>query len=292
VTVLRFPAEIAVGEVWWEDPREPGEWGHRLATGEVEVPDGTAVTLSVSLVAEVGVSAAQVGLWAAPAGTILPPRQVRRPQPRVTWRPGTPGSAFRNDASVWGGPEDSSYYVKTGHEAVDLGFIRDLPADSVVDLALTGEFVPASFAAVTHLAPGLRDLSVYVDSFGADAPSVIAELTALERLSVAGHSLPEDGPVSLIDDHALSALAGLPALEALSLLGGSYTEDGLRQLSRLPKLRHLHVERGGLTPAMFRFAATMPALTELEGMDEDFEHPWTPAQVDQLRALLPHISVC
>jgi hypothetical protein len=35
--VLRFPAEIAVGEVWWEDAREPDEWGHLLAIGVVEV---------------------------------------------------------------------------------------------------------------------------------------------------------------------------------------------------------------------------------------------------------------
>jgi hypothetical protein len=35
VTALRFPAEIAVGEVWWEDAREPGGWGHLLAIGVV-----------------------------------------------------------------------------------------------------------------------------------------------------------------------------------------------------------------------------------------------------------------
>ena len=87
-------------------------------------------------------------------------------------------------------------------------------------------------------------------------------------------------------------IADLPALEVLSLLGGSYTEHGLRQLSRLPRLRHLHIERGGLTPSMFGFAATMPALTVLEGLDEYPDNPWTPAEVEQLRALLPHVSVC
>ena len=81
---------------------------------------------------------------------------------------------------------------------------------------------------MAHLAPGLRDLSVYIDNLGAEASSVIADL---------------------------------PVLEALSLLGGSYTEHGLQQLSRLRKLRHLHIERDGLTPSMFRFAAAMPALT-------------------------------
>lgn len=47
MTVLRFPAEIAVGEVSWEDAREPDGWGHLLAIGMVEVPDGTAVDLSI-----------------------------------------------------------------------------------------------------------------------------------------------------------------------------------------------------------------------------------------------------
>jgi len=53
MTALMFPAEIAVGEIWWEDAREPDGSGHRLAIGVVEVPDGTAVDLSVYTVAEV-----------------------------------------------------------------------------------------------------------------------------------------------------------------------------------------------------------------------------------------------
>jgi hypothetical protein len=89
----------------------------------------------------------------------------------------------------------------SAEEAVDLEFIRGLPADGVFDLSLTGNIVPASFAAVAHLAPGLRDLSVYIDDLGDEAPSVIAELTVLERLSLAGHSAPEDGPSLRLDDH-------------------------------------------------------------------------------------------
>jgi hypothetical protein len=46
VTVLRFPAKIAVGELSWEDDRQPGGWGHQLPTGAVDVPDGTAVQLN------------------------------------------------------------------------------------------------------------------------------------------------------------------------------------------------------------------------------------------------------
>jgi hypothetical protein len=50
-----------------------------------------------------------------------------------------------------------------------------------------------------------------------------------------------------LDDHALSAIADLPALEYLAILDGAYTEHGLQQPRRLPKLRHLHIEREGLT---------------------------------------------
>ena len=177
MTALRFPAEIAVGEVWWEDVREPGGWGHLLAIGVVDVPDGTTVRLSVYTVAGVSVSNRQAG-WAAPAGTsprpAVPPRRV---QERVTWHREMPDRLLRNDRSIWGGPGEGSYSIGSGEEAVDLEFIRGLPADSVSEVNL-GELVPGSFAAVAHLAPGLRDLSVYIDDLGEAAPSVIAELTA------------------------------------------------------------------------------------------------------------------
>jgi hypothetical protein len=287
VTALRFPAEIAVGEVEWEDPLEPGGQGHLLAIGVVEVPDGTAVTLDVNDVAEVTVSGhGRAGGWAALAGTR---RRAARPGPagpRVTWQRGMPGSALGNTRSIWGEPGES-YSVETGDEPVDLEFLRALPADSVRELSL-GDVVPASFAAVAHLAPGLRDLRLYLDDLGDDAPSVIAELTALESLRLYGD---DDGPGRL-NDHALFAIADLPALEYLALLDGSYTEQGLHQLRRLPKLRHLHIEREDLTAPMFAFAAAMPALTRLTGLDEyGDDGPMPPAEVDQVRAMLPHINM-
>jgi hypothetical protein len=174
----------------------------------------------------------------------------------------------------------------------DLAFLFGLPPDSVSELNLTGDFVAASFPAVAHLAPGLMALSVYIDVLGPQAPAVIAELAALERLSLAGHADPEDGPSPRLNDHALFLIAGLAHLESLSLLGGSYTRHGLQHLRRLPKLSHLHIEREGLTPAMFGFAAGMPALTRLTGPDEfGDDGPMTPAQVRQIRAMLPHISM-
>jgi hypothetical protein len=198
-----------------------------------------------------------------------------------------PDRALRNSRSIWGEPRNESYSVEHGEQAVDLEFIRGLPADSVFELSLSG-VVPASFAAVAHLAPGLRGLGLFLDDLGDDAASVIAELTALESLRLYGN----DGPSLRLDDHALSAIAGLPALEYLALLGGPYTEHGLQQLRRLPALRHLHIEREDLTAPMFRFAAAMPALTRLTGLDEfGDDGPMPPAEVDQLRAMLPHISM-
>src|SRR5215472_13675333 len=128
---LRFPADIAVGEVRWEDVREPGGWGHLLAIGVVEVPDGTVVRLSVYTVAEVSVSNRQTG-WAAPVGTplrrVVPPRPA---QERITWHREMPDRVLRNNRSIWGGPGERSCSIGRGEEAVDLEFIRGLPADSV-----------------------------------------------------------------------------------------------------------------------------------------------------------------
>ena len=201
-----------------------------------------------------------------------------------------PDSALPQQQEHLGRARDGSYSVGHGEEAVDLEFIRGLPADSVSDLSL-GRRRPGSFAAVAHLAPGLRRLGLYLDNLGDDAPSVIADLTALESLALYGDSAMDEA-LARLDDHALSVIADLPALEYLALLDGSYTEHGLRQLRRLPKLRHLHIEREGLTAPMFRFAAAMPALTRLTGLDEfGDDGPMPPAEVDQVRAMLPHISM-
>jgi hypothetical protein len=223
------------------------------------------------------------------------------------WWPGASGD--RAAIGTVDLPDGAAVRLKVGHASygtmkpyrpskkrpIDLGFIRDLPADSVCDLTVWCDIVPGSFAAVGHLGPGLRDLDVYLDHLGEGVPPVIAELTALERLALFGHDPvhPGDEPSLLLDDHALNAIADLPNLEFLSLLGGCYTEHGLRQLVRLPNLRHLHVEREGLTAPMFRFAADMPALTELNGLDEfGNDGPMPPAEVKRVRAMLPHITVC
>ncbi len=127
MTALRFPAEISVGEVWWEDVREPGGSGHLLAIGVVEVPDGTAVRLSAYTVAEVSVFGWQAGIFEAPAGT-GPGRRSRSADfvsglgvMRGTGDGrGLPGTrecpiALRNTRSIWGGP---------GRQATASGAVR------------------------------------------------------------------------------------------------------------------------------------------------------------------------
>jgi hypothetical protein len=149
---------------------------------------------------------------------------------------------------------------------------------------------------------GLSLISEYqldVDAvLGAD-DAAIASVTAMELLVGVervgdAHKQARSVHVEavLASLHALSMIAGLPALEYLALLDGAYTEHGLRQLARLPKLRHLHVEREGLSAPMFRFAAAMPALTKLTGLDEfGDDGPMPPAQVQRVRVMLPRISL-
>jgi hypothetical protein len=240
VTALHFPAEVAVGEVDWQDAQEPGGWGHLLAIGVVDVPDGTPVNLDVCAVAEVGVYG---------------PDQSQR----VTWEQERPDRAALNTRSIWGGQGDTGYYVSDSTAVVDLEFTRGLPASGVRSLAVKTEIVLGSFPAVAHLAPGLRHLTSTADC---------------------------------LDDQALSVVADLPALESLQLYGGSFTADGLQRLARLQNLQDLHIEKQGLPPSAFRFAASMPGLTRLTGPDEIPGSPMTPAELEQLRGMLPRIRVC
>jgi hypothetical protein len=48
--------------------------------------------------------------------------------------------------------------ITGGVQPADLSFLRQLPADSITDLHLRAPILPGSFAAVKHLAPGLRKL--------------------------------------------------------------------------------------------------------------------------------------
>jgi hypothetical protein len=123
MTTLRFPADTAVGEACWLDAREPGGSSHRLAIGVVEVPDGTAISLTVRPVDEVSVPA-PARTRPVPAIPLRRRRSRDRHTWRVTWQRGMPGSTFRDDRSIWG---EGSYRIGSGQEAVDLEFIGGLP---------------------------------------------------------------------------------------------------------------------------------------------------------------------
>ena len=89
VTTLQFPSRTAVGEVWWEDAREPNGSGHRLAISVVEVPDRTAVRLNVYTVDEVSVSDQAVGIFSGTpdgSGTVPAVQPRRQSRDEVTWR--------------------------------------------------------------------------------------------------------------------------------------------------------------------------------------------------------------
>lgn len=239
MAALRFPADFAVGELWWKNAPERGGSGLLLALGVVEVPNDTTVTLSVGAVAEVAVYG-------------------RDGKPRLIWER-QPAGSTGNDRSIWGEPGESRFYVRAGEQAVDLKFLRALPADSVAELELWEEIRPSSFSAVAHLAPGLRHLMITLDC---------------------------------LDDDGLAIVAELHALESLRVCGGRFTEHGLQRLRGLRSLRHLHIERAGLPPSAFAFGASMPELNRLTGPDETFDLPMSAADVDKLRAMLPRVKVC
>ena len=101
MTAPQFPADIAVGEVSWEDDPQSHRWGHLLAIGVVRIPDGTPVTLSVYPVVNVSVSNQRAGIWAAPVGTPLPPVRPSQVRKRVTWHRDMPDPAVGGTSVVF-----------------------------------------------------------------------------------------------------------------------------------------------------------------------------------------------
>jgi hypothetical protein len=54
--------------------------------------------------------------------------------------------------------EGDSWQATTSREPVDLGFLRELPADGVQSLHLTAPIMATTIGAIAHLAPGLHNL--------------------------------------------------------------------------------------------------------------------------------------
>jgi hypothetical protein len=203
---LRFPSDKAVGTLEWLGSRHAVPM---LASGVVTAPDEAEVSLDVMLI-----------------------ESVRR----VVGAHRAVHSSLRVQSSGPDGPaeylsEDSESWEITGStQPVDLGFLRNLPADSITDLRLQSPIVAESFPAVAHLAPGLR------------------------RLYLAWSDLADD---------ALPTVAALQGLVYLQSWGNHFTDSGVQQLASLSRLESLFLEEETLSAAAFDFTAGLPHLARL-----------------------------
>jgi len=153
-------------------------------------------------------------------------------------------------------PDDVSVtlYISSD-EPVSLEFMRGLPNDKIVELHIQEPVVAASFEAITHLAPGLR----YLHLVGTD-----------------------------LGDEVLPSVANLRGLVGLYCLGNRFTRRGLRQLVVLQALELLCLEQENLSASDLEFAARLPRLTRLTGMQES---EMDETELARLRAMLPWAEV-
>ncbi len=232
---LSFPRDRAVGTLDWAG-RQEGRGGPVLAQGVVNVPDGVAISLNVMVIDSV--RRADRGHPAAMQSTLT-----------IRWnRPdGSVETEVRHD------PADS-WEMTGGTQPIDLGFLRQLPADSITALHLRAPITAESFGFVTHLAPGLR------------------------RLYLARADLTDD---------ALAHVSKLDGLIYLQSWGNRFTDRGVQQLASLTRLECLYLEEETLSAAAFDFAASLSHLTRLglQGV------PITEAELAALRRRLPGVIV-
>jgi hypothetical protein len=147
-----------------------------------------------------------------------------------------------------------AWELLTDHRPVDLGFLRDLPADVIVSISLTRDVVESSVAALAQLAPGLTSLYL---------------------------------PWSNLTDAVLPHLAGLTGLTYLQTFGNQFTDAGVQQLAALRKLEHLYLEEGTLSVAAFDFVAHLPRLERLGVQDVQLSK----GELKQLRSRLPRVRI-
>ena len=206
---LHFPEDEIVGTLRW-----PGsgadDGGPVLATGVVEVPENADVSLSVGRVESV-----------ERHGPAKGPDWIRT---YATWR-GEPVVELRGTRS-W-------TLHMNNDSPLDLSFLRALPNDSFGSLdVVSARVVPESLNALTHLAAGLRDLSLGFDDF-------------------------EDG--------VLQHVAQLVNMVRLQTWGNRFTDEGVQQLASLQALETLRLEDENLSMAAFDFVTKLPLLTHLGG---------------------------
>jgi hypothetical protein len=195
------------------------------------VPDGVEISLEVMLVESVLRSDAVHGRF------------------RV-WRKTTGGP----EELVESGDSSHGWEVAGSGQASDLRFLRQLPADGIASLHLQAPIVPGSFAAVTHLAAGLR------------------------RLYLAATDLADD---------ALASVGMLHGLVYLQTWGNRFTDHGVQQLASLTKLESLYLEEETLTAAAFDSVASLPYLARLGIQDV----PITEDEFVALRRQFPGVRI-
>lgn len=205
--IFSFPTDRIVGTLDWVAPWNP-ETGPTLASGQITVPDGRAVSLEIR------------------------PAAGSRPSGGGSWQ----------------------VLPDTSGRPVDLGFLRDLPGDSIESLSLDRQVLVSSLPAITHLAPGLRRLYL---------------------------------PWCAFDDNALPSIAELTGLTYLQTFGNQFTNRGVQQLAALRQLESLYLEEETLSVAAFAFATQLPRLKRLGLQDV----PISDKELDTLRRQLPGVAV-
>ena len=148
---------------------------------------------------------------------------------------------------------DGGWTIDVDQQASELGFLRRLPADGVESLTVHSSN-ESTFAAVAHLAPGLRKLYLAWSEFS---------------------------------DTVLETVAQLTGLTWLQTFGNNFTDRGVQQLATLTNLDHLYLEEGSLTAGAFNFVDQLPSLDRLGLQDVTM----TSAELDRLRTRLPGVDV-
>jgi hypothetical protein len=225
VRQLPFPDNEIVGILDWLGARNDLE-GPILASHVVDVPDDVEVSLSIQRVRSVERDDFSGGGF-------------------ITSHVTNDGALLSERTSSQG------WRISSGDGSpLHLGFLLELPRDSITDLRMVGEAVLAdSLSSLTHLAPGLKRLYLGGMQFG---------------------------------DDVLQHVARLENLIYLQTWGNRFTDAGVQQLGALQALEMLYLEEESLMPAAFDFVTSLPKLVRLGAADE-----WPAEQRSVLRARFP-----
>jgi hypothetical protein len=200
---LSFPDDEIVGILDW-----PGlhatHGGPVLATGVVEVPEETEISLNVHRIKAM----------------------TRDNFSRGGFIRTTPSGVVASHDFGW-------HSTGSDDEPLDLGFLLRLSPESIADLRIVGGAVLAgSLTALPHLAPGLKRLYLGFNEFEDAVLKPVAQLQNLLWLQTWDNRFTDAG---------VQQLASLKQLESLYLEEESLTPAAFDFVSGLPRLRRLGV---------------------------------------------------